>query len=350
MPQQANIATFPHRNIDRKTLDRWIAPYRDWNYYPAHVIPSQPQIPGYEEFHNADVPCVFQLPNVPDKWFMSFIMFNGQGYNSCVAESSDLVNWTNPKLAMGFGEEGDFDFGGRVIGAYLYEDYDIKAPRILKQRDGKFWTLYGCYARQGSYEIDPGYEGVASSNDGFSWQRAKSTFVLSVHDDDAQDWERHCIYQPWLVEHNGLFYNFYNAKRMPEWVEQIGIATSENLLDWRRYPENPVLRVRPGFHDEDFLGDGKVFKDGDHWIMLYVGVSDNKTCAHIMVAFSHDLLHWTQYPEPLYEAGGHPGGLDEEYAHKISLVYNLANETFYMHYCAVGNAGRGIGLLTSKPL
>jgi len=31
-------------------------------------------------------------------------------------------------------------------------------------------------------------------------------------------------------------------------------------------------------------------------------------------------------------------------------VYNPKNDTYYMYYCAVGNAGRGIGLITSKPL
>ena len=45
-----------------------------------------------------------------------------------------------------------------------------------------------------------------------------------------------------------------------------------------------------------------------------------------------------------------PSGLDKTYAHKISLVYNPGNGTFYMFYCAVGDKGRGIGLITSKPL
>jgi hypothetical protein len=44
---------------------------------------------------------------------------------------------------MGFGKQGEFDFGGCVVGAYLYESYDIKAPRLLKKSEGKFWTLYG---------------------------------------------------------------------------------------------------------------------------------------------------------------------------------------------------------------
>ena len=102
--------------IDRATLDQWSAPYRDWYYYPDHVIGSDPAIPGYEAFDNTDVPTVYQIPG-DDMWYMSFIAFDGNGYNSFVAESDDLVHWENPRLAMGFGPEGEFDHGGRVVGA-----------------------------------------------------------------------------------------------------------------------------------------------------------------------------------------------------------------------------------------
>jgi hypothetical protein len=163
------------QEIDRETLDKWSAPYRDWHYQPGHVSPAQPNIPDHADFKNTDVPTIYQLPNQPDKWVMSYIAFNGKGYNSFVAESTNLVEWTNPRLAMGFGKPGEFDFGGCVIGAFLYESYDIKA-------------------------------------------------------------------------------------------------------------------------------------------------------------------------------GGNPSGLDKQFAHKISLVYNPKNETFYLYNCATGNKGRGIGLITSKPL
>jgi hypothetical protein len=69
-----------------------------------------------------------------------------------------------------------------------------------------------------------------------------------------------------------------------------------------------------------------------------------------MAAFSRDLVHWTAHPEPLYPAGGHPAGLDRQYAHKVSLVYRADTDTFYLFYCAVGERGRGIGLVTSRPL
>ena len=334
------------RDIDRETLKRWSAPYRGWHYQAEHVIAAQPNIPGHEKFHNTDVPCVYQLPGQPDKWFMSFIGFNGQGYNSFVAESTDLLQWTNPRLAMGFGPPNEFDHGGCVIGAFLYESYDVKAPRLLKRRDGKYWTLYGCYPRQGAYELRPGYEGVASSDDGLAWRRAKNAPILSVHDADCGTWEKSCIYQPWLVEHQGRFFDFYNAAQGG--TEQMGVALSDDLLSWKRHPGNPVVRNRASGYDEKFCSDGKVFRDGDHWTMFYFGVG--RGGAHIMAAFSRDLLHWTSDPEPLYKAGGNPSGLDKQYAHKISLVWNPENETYYMYYCAVGNKGRGIGLITSKPL
>ncbi len=334
--------------IHLNELDAWAAPYRGWHYAADPVIPADLKIPGHEKFHNFDVPTVYQIPGQAGKWFMSFIGFNGQGYNSFVAESVDLVHWTKPRLAMGFGRAGEFDFGGCVIGGDLYESYNIRAPRLLKKRHGRYWTLYGCYAQQGGYELDPGYEGVAWSDDGLSWSRAQDRYILSVHEPDVGEWEKHCIYQPWLVEHEGRFYNFYNAKHMPDWIEQMGLATSPDLMNWTRYSGNPIVRVRPGGYDEQFCSDGKVFRDGDHWVMFYFGVG--RGGAHIMAAFSRDLLHWTAHPEPLYRAGGHPGGLDSIHAHKISLLYEAASDTFYMYYCAVGNRGRCIGLLTSKSL
>lgn len=342
----AAVSAFASDEIGRETLDRWSAPYRSWHYYPDHVIPSEPRIPGLDAFRNTDVPCVYQLPGQPDVWYMSFIAFSGKGYNSFVAESRDLVHWTNLRLAMGFGPEGAFDHGGRVIGAFLYAAYDVKAPRVLKRWRGTFWTLYGAYPRQGGYELRPGYEGVAVSDDGLVWRRARDTPILAVQDADCKAWEKSCIYQPWLVEHDGRFFDFYNAANGG--IEQTGLALSDNLLTWTRHPGSPVVTVHAGGYDSNFASDPKVFRDGDHWTMFYFGVG--RGGAHIMAAFSRDLLHWTAHPEPLYKAGGHPGGLDKQYAHKISLVYNPKNDTFYLYYCACGNKGRGIGLITSRPL
>jgi len=333
--------------IDEKTLEEWSAPYRNWHYYPDLVIPPGPDIPGIENVKMTDVPTVFQVKG-SDSWLMTYIGFDGLGYQSFIAESNDLVQWDNNRLAMGYGPEGEFDHGGVVLGAYLYKDYDIKSPRMLKKKKGNYYSLYGSYPRQGGYELRPGYEGIAMSRDGITWKRAKNEPILSVHQEDCGTWERDCIYQPWLLEHKGKYYNFYNAA--DGHVEQTGLALSDNLLDWSRHDDNPVIPNGPeGSFNEKFSSDPKVFWDRDHWVCFFFGVG--RKGAHIMVAFSRDLFHWTVDPEPIYKAGGNPSGIDGRYAHKISLVWNSANETYYMYYCAVDKKGtRGIGLITSKPI
>ena len=335
------------KEIDRETIKKWSTPYRGWHYYPNHIIPSHPEIAGFEDVIMTDVPTVFQIPG-DSKWYMTFIGFDGKGYQSFMAESEDLLHWSNFQLAMGYGPEESFDYGGVVLGAFLYEDYSIKAPRILEKKEGKYYSLYGAYPRQGGYELRPGYEGIAWSEDGFKWQRAKEEPILSIYQEDCGEWEKDCIYQPWLIEHNEKYYNVYNAANGS--IEQMGIAVSSDLLEWKRYERNPVIPVgSKGSYNEKFSSDAKIFWDVDHWICIFFGVG--RGGAHVMAAYSYDLYSWKVDPEPLYKAGGNPSGLDDKYAHKISLVWNPTNETYYMFYCAVDkNNVRGIGLITSKPI
>jgi predicted GH43/DUF377 family glycosyl hydrolase len=330
--------------IDTKTVRDWSDRFRNWTYYSKPMFAYELKIPGHEAFHNWDVPCVYQIPEFPGKWFISFIAFNGKGYNSFVAESTDLVNWEKPRLAFGFGGEGEFDHGGRVVGAYMYNTWDIKGSRALRRKDGLYWTLYGCYPRQGGYELRPGAEGLASSQDGLTWTRAWPETTLDVYQKEVKPWEHSCIYQPWLVEHQGKWYDFYNAANGG--IEQSGFATSTNLVNWTRYPDNPVIRNRPQWSDASMASDPKVFWDTDHWVMFYFGNGKFGVC--ILVAFSTDLEHWTQERDPLYKPGGHPGGYDKNGALKISLVWNPVNEVYYMFYNMLSPRGMNIGLLTSK--
>ena len=128
--------------------------------------------------------------------------------------------------------------------------------------------------------------------------------ILSVHDADCGEWEKDCIYQPWLVEHGGgstistMPSACRNGSSRWAWPPRPTCCPGSGI------PANPIVRVQPGGYDEKFCSDGKVFRDGDHWVMFYFGVG--RGGAHIMAAFSRDLLHWTAHPEPLYKAGGHP--------------------------------------------
>ncbi len=348
---EAKVAADPCQPLSAATLVQWSAPFRNWHYWPTHVIPASPPLPGATNVIGTDIPTVYQIPG-DDKWYMGFVAFDGRGYQSYVAGSTDLVHWSHYRLALGYGPEGGFDHGGCTLGGFLLESYDLKAPRLLQKWRGRYWSLYGAYAQQGGYEQHPDGQGLAESSDGLTWHRAQEQPVLSIHDPDCGEWESDRIYMPWLMKYRGRFFDFYNAAHKHH--EQSGVAFSTDLTQWIHYPANPVLPDHAGGYDAAFASDPKVYRDGDHWTMFYFGVGHHT--ASIMVAFSRDLMHWTSDPIPLYKGGGNPSGLDQQYAHKVSLVYNPKNDTFYMFYCAVPGkkgvitGGRGIGLITSKPL
>jgi predicted GH43/DUF377 family glycosyl hydrolase len=334
-------------SIDQNTLDNWSAPYRSWYYYPDFVVSAA--MHENLNFSMVDGPNVYRHG---DEWHMLYFGFDGQGYQSCRAVSKDLLHWQSPELVMSYGAAGAFDFGGVVLVAPMHQSHDVRSVPKLKRWQGKYWILYGCYPEQGGYELGHGGQGLAWSEDGFTWHRYSSdTPILSI--DSAADWENRVIYSPCLINHAGKFWNFYNAKGAAG-REQIGFATSNDLLSWQRYKDNPVIRNNANGYDALLAASAEIYWDTDHWVMFYFGASrnnpDNKVHAHTLVAFSNDLIHWTTHPIPIFKAGGHPNGLDNTHAHNISLVYNEQNDTHYMFYCAVGNKGRGIGLLTSKPL
>ena len=87
-------------DIDAATVERWSQKFLGWHYWPEHVIPPRPGIAGFDAVHMTDCPTVFQIPG-DATWYMSFIGFDGQGYQSFLASSDDLVRWRQLGLAMG---------------------------------------------------------------------------------------------------------------------------------------------------------------------------------------------------------------------------------------------------------
>ncbi|MCU0645654.1 MAG: hypothetical protein MUC94_15530 [bacterium] len=333
--------------IDRAILDKWSAPYRNWHYYPDFVVSAS--LEKDLNFTMVDGPNVFRHG---DEWRMFYFGYDDTGYQSCLATSDDLIHWEPKGLVMSYGKAGAFDYGGVVFVGPLFDSFNMSQSPRLKKWQGKYWVMYGCYPQQGGYELGPGAQGLAWSKDGLKWQRhSADTPVLSI--EGAAEWENRVIYSPCIIEHEGKFWNFYNAKGVAG-REQIGFATSTDLIHWKRHDGNPVINNNPGGYDALLAANPEIYWDKDHWLMFYFGASrnnpDKKVHAHSLMAFSLDLIHWTVHPEPIFMAGGHPDGLDEIHAHNISLVYNEKNDTHYMFYCAVGKKGRGIGLLTSKSL
>ena len=151
-------------------------------------------------------------------------------------------------------------------------------------------------------------------------------------------WESGGLYKSWIVEADGTYYMFYNArdqkdKKAGPWKERTGMVTSNDLVSWERYAGNPVLDVgSPGAFDDRFASDPCVLQMGDTWVMFYFG---NCTDGHARdgVAFSDDLFHWQKSNEVLLDIGP-LDSIDACHAHKPGMI--CRDGVLYHFYCAVG--------------
>lgn len=119
-------------------------------------------------------------------------------------------------------------------------------------------------------------------------------------------------------------------------------------------PANPTLPNDPVASFQ--ASDPKVFYDDVQrvWTLLYFcNGGTPKGGASICIAFSDDQRQWSKASAPLYNNGGHPGGLDSCHAHKVWLTGDGKTDRLYLYYTGVTGDGcgtRGILLLTSTPM
>ena len=84
---------------------------------------------------------------------------------------------------------------------------------------------------------------------------------------NGEEWESGGLYKACMIENEGTFYMFYNAKdKEQRWTEQTGMAYSEDLVHWIRCKENPVLKVDRESWDKWFVSDPYIVKDQNIWI------------------------------------------------------------------------------------
>jgi predicted GH43/DUF377 family glycosyl hydrolase len=135
------------------------------------------------------------------------------------------------------------------------------------------------------------------------------------------------------------FVMFYNAKSVDAY-ERIGIAVSDDMVNWKRYGTEPVVDAGSGIS-----GDPQIVKMGDLWVMFYFGAFW-KPKAYDTFACSYDLVNWTRWEGPHLVEPSEPW--DMEFAHKPWVIKH--NGVVYHYYCAVGDQGRVIALATSRDM
>ena len=309
------------------TIDHLIAPYK-----LQRPVLTGSGLDGAFDSRAVDVPFVFFHNG---RWHMTYVGFDGTGYQTALAVSDDLVHWEPQGVVLPRGSARGWDSVGMAC-TWILRDDDLYGPQTLKKIDGKYWMFYHAYPR-------PGYE-AGGAEIGLAWTEDEALRDWHFHGPpvfswrDGNAWDRGGLYKSCVIERDGTFYMFYNAKNVDleddgpvGWREQTGLATSTDMIHWTRFGEAPVLPVTPGAWDSVFASDPWVTWDSreKQWVMFYYGF--NGIQAMDGVAVSRDLRHWEKFPAPILTTGA-GGDLDSKYAHKPAVAW--LDGALYHFYCA----------------
>lgn len=274
-----------------------------------------------------------------------------QGYETWMARSSDLLNWQPMGRILSQTFKG-WD-GLQCDGGIFLLDTDWQGTHTPAMHNGKYYMGYIGGALPG-YEPDPLHIGLATCTQldiAQEWQRMPSP-ILSINDTDVRDFERNTLYKSTVIYDkeqrlNAPYVMYYNAKGPRFSIEEIGIAVSNDMISWRRYADNSVVKSGLPTNCWSIAGDPQIIRFEDLWVMHYF-VAHNKAegiIGYDTFALSKDLLNWQSWKgAPLIEPSEK---YDNICAHK---PYVLCHDgVVYHYYCAVGDEGRGIAVATSKP-
>lgn len=291
-----------------------------------------------------DCPNVFRHG---DAWFMMYIAFDGRGYETRLARSTNLLDW-KPLGAILTRNSGAWDNEQAAAGVALIQT-DWDGDWTLGRHNGRYWLSYLGGTKPG-YETPPLSVGLAWTDDPSrpkEWARLAENPVLTPSQPDARMFEKDTLFKSNIIadpeKRTGYpFVMFYNARQQGAGVERIGIAGSHDLVDWKRVGGSHVLS-----HGDQrgISGDPQLVRMDDLWVMFYFGAFW-RPGAFDTFAVSRDLVHWTKWDGPDLIAPSEPW--DREYAHKPWVIKHEG--VVYHFYCAVGNEGRCIAVATSKDL
>ena len=217
---------------------------------------------------------------------------------------------------------------------------------------GRYLGAWNAYPGAG-YETGAAVIGLAWSSDLLHWELTDPILFPA----DGAPWEHGGLYRPNLIEQDGVFYLYYNAKTdvLPKsegggWHEQSGVAISRDLKQWTRYEGNPILRNGGADSwDARFASNPFVVRHKNLWGMYYFGL-DRRGVARELLALGRDAYHFEKVNEIMIDRGA-PGTVDEDYAHKPCVLFH--DGALYHFYCAVSGKWphdvRGISVARSKP-
>lgn len=202
-----------------------------------------------------------------------------------------------------------------------YHIFYLQAPRSLRQEKLRHWHVS---------------IGHAVSQDLRIWQVLPDALKPSPENENV--WDNYTIWTGSIIGHRGLWYLFYTGVNRQEkgLVQRIGLATSPDLITWKKHDTNPILEVDPRWYE---VLDLDLWHDQawrDPWVFKLDGrflafITARSNSGHhpsgrgvVGHAWSDDLIQW-QIGPPV-AAPGEFGQLEVPQLVEI-------NGRFYLIFC-----------------
>ncbi len=179
-----------------------------------------------------------------------------------------------------------------------WDNLDVSTPCVMK--DGDLFKMW----YSGWNTTLTGHIGYATSADGYTWNRHAEPVL--TYDPDS-NWEDGYFISPHVLkEDDGTYKMWYTARGGDPLSERIGLAISDDGIEWTRSPANPVIDL-DDVQNQNWVGYPTVKRINDQYVMWYSGGNayPGDGPMDIYVAISEDGIIWRkdQLYGPMVEPG-----------------------------------------------
>lgn len=188
---------------------------------------------------------------VDGRWYMWYTGQNRERQSGAIglATSADGLRWERAGA------------GPVLEPAGGWEKSSLMCPHVLHEQ-GRFRMWYS-----GGEKYEPDAIGYAESDDGIHWRREPTNPVLRPQG----GWESDRATAACIVPHDGAYLAFYVGFAEGFEDSRIGLARSvDGVRDWERYAGNPIISPGPaGSWDDCNVYKPYVVRFRDRWFLWY---------------------------------------------------------------------------------
>lgn len=198
-----------------------------------------------------------------------------------------------------------------------HEQWYINDHTFIGAEDGQ-WHLFGITHREPANPSHERYLAHATAPDLMGpWTKQAPVMFAN------NKYHERVVWAPYVLRHDGRYWMYYCAGGPDHAKYSIFLATSTDLWNWERSPENPM--VVDGYDSRDPM----VIRYMDEWLLYYPATSTPQGGNHtVKAATSSDLIHWSNQREVFRDAEvGTFGGPTE------SPFVVTRNGKFYLFVC-----------------